>query len=50
MTELQKLVADIKSVCMDRMDAITADGLVLKAAFKELETLINDELNKKGKK
>ena len=40
MTELRKKVAEIKTVCMDRLDAITADGNELKKVFEEVEAII----------
>jgi hypothetical protein len=41
MKEAIKLLADIKTVLMDRLDAKTADGKTLSEALKELETLLN---------
>ena len=41
MEEIKRLVADIKSVCMDRLDAMTADGKELKEVFEQLEELLN---------
>jgi endonuclease IV len=40
MKELAKKVAEIKTVCMDRLDAITADGNELGRVFEELEAII----------
>ena len=40
MEELQKKIAEIKSLCEDRMDAITADGNKLNKVFKEVEELV----------
>ena len=40
MTELRKKVAEVKTVCMDRLDAITADGNELGKVFEELEAIL----------
>ena len=40
--ELLMLVADIKSVCMDRLDSRTADGLELGEALELLEEKIQE--------
>lgn len=37
-----RLVKDIRGICIDRLDAVTADGLMLSDAFKELETLLTE--------
>lgn len=39
---IAKLVKDVKSICVDRMDAITADGVQLDEAFKKLEELLSE--------
>ena len=49
MEELRKKVAEIKTVCMDRLDAITADGHVLGEVFEELEAIIEKLTEKKPK-
>lgn len=50
MDEVKRRVADIKTICMDRLDSITADGLELRDAFKQLEELMEKEIKKQGKK
>lgn len=40
MKELAKKVAEIKTVCMDRLDAITADGNELGRVFEETEAIL----------
>ena len=44
--ELKKRVEDIKTLCMDRLDAKTADGLVLKEAFKAIAEVTKLEQSK----
>lgn len=40
MTELRKKVEEIKTVCMDRLDAVTAEGNELKKVFEEVEAIL----------
>lgn len=40
MEELRKKVEEIKSVCMDRLDARTAEGNDLGKVFEEVEAII----------
>jgi hypothetical protein len=40
--EMLNLLEEIKSLSMDRMDAITAGGLELSLAFEKLQKLINE--------
>lgn len=40
--EMLRLLADIKSVCTDRLEAVTADGLGLEEAFELLEEKIKE--------
>lgn len=37
--ELLQLIEEIKSLCADRLDAITAGGLELKEVFVKIESL-----------
>lgn len=50
MEELKKKILDLKTVCMDRLDAITADGRLVGDLFNELVEALDNEANKKGKK
>lgn len=47
--ELLRKIEDIKSLCADRLDAKTADGHVLAVVFREVEQLLEKELNKSKK-
>jgi len=41
--ELLSLVLDIKTVCEDRLDALTADGRLLSDAFDKAVKLLSKE-------
>lgn len=49
MEELRKKVAEIKTVCMDRLDAVTAEGNELGKVFEEVEAIIEKLTEKKSK-
>lgn len=48
--EVIKRVGDIKAVCMDRLDAITPDGLPLEKAFRQIVELLSYGKVKEEKK
>lgn len=41
MKELKKKIEEIKTVCMDRLDAVTAEGNRLDTVFEELEAIVS---------
>lgn len=47
--ELKRKIEDIKSLCVDRLDAKTADGHILNTVFKEIEELLEKESSKSKK-
>lgn len=47
MEELKKKILDLKTICMDRLDAVTADGRLVSELFNEI---IEELESKKGKK
>jgi hypothetical protein len=47
MDEIKKKVQEIKVLCQDRMDAISADGNPLSLVFEQLEALIESVEAKK---
>jgi hypothetical protein len=48
MEELKRKLQEIKTLCDDRMDAITADGNVLADVFKAVESIL-ESMDKKTK-
>lgn len=48
--ELLKKVKDVKSVLRDRLGSVTESGAILGEVLTDIEEMIQDELNKKGKK
>lgn len=48
--ELLKKVRDVKSVTRDRLKALTESGAELGEVLTDIEDMIKDEINKKGKK
>lgn len=48
--ELLKKVKDVKSVLRDRLKSVTESGAELGDVIEEIEDMIKEEINKKGKK
>lgn len=48
--ELLKKVKDVKSVLRDRLGSVTESGAILGEVLADIEDMIKDEINKKGKK
>lgn len=47
MNELKKNLDDLKTILMDRLDAITADGKLVKDLLEEMEKQITETKGKK---
>lgn len=48
--ELLKKVRDVKSVCKDRLKSLTESGAELGDVLTDIEDMIKDAINTKGKK
>lgn len=48
--ELLKKVKDVRSVVRDRLKSLTESGAELGEVLTDIEDMIKDEINKKGKK
>lgn len=40
---LAKLIKDIKSICVDRLEAVTADGVELGQAFDQADAILSEK-------
>lgn len=48
--DLLAKVRDVKTVCMDRLDSITANGAILKELFETLEEVLEASIAMEQKK